>query len=521
MYSLIFKTGLHRGIQVVVEQTNLLIGRDPQCDLRITDDPEISRRHATIEDRGGKIFIRDVGSLNRILVNGEETHERELRHKDKIQLGDSIWTFKRRDPEDSSDEYVGRIRSVVFAFVAAIVMIEVMALAGTTSWRERLMNSSYYPFEIEIPEVATPPELDVAAPDVDEPVVETSEGFSSRDGEASLSVMEEPVVLSQEPEDPPATEPDVNDGEIVAVKAAVEDLQSRIDDLENSWVTGTLFSSDGDAQAPTGDALLQRAQSMLNEALLEIQKHNLKQGDDMLRRVQLLAPEFIPAYVERARLMERRGMLREAEAQWTEVLQRTVGTALYVEAVAERTRLARSAAMQNTIKQKQDKTRGSVQRLPRRFRIGSVEHQKFSQNQEYDEMRLVRVTVKPKNGERNIDSEEVRVAVIFFDRDSWHGNIAPSRATVPEDALRIEGHWEQREEKTVTAAYIIPSEFRKNEEVQYGDKRRYYGYVVRVYYRDQLQDQSGSPKSLLVDDFTLVQDSFDALLAASRSVGAK
>jgi len=63
------------------------IGRDPGCDLCVTN-MMISRRHAVLVTRHGKVLVRDLGSRNGTYVNGTAvTDECELRHADRLQLG--------------------------------------------------------------------------------------------------------------------------------------------------------------------------------------------------------------------------------------------------------------------------------------------------------------------------------------------------------------------------------------------------------------------------------------------------
>ncbi|GAH10720.1 unnamed protein product, partial [marine sediment metagenome] len=108
-------------------------------------------------------------------------------------------------------------------------------------------------------------------------------------------------------------------------------------------------------------------------------------------------------------------------------------------------------------------------------------------------------------------TEDVRVAVAFFDRDTEKGTIHPTRAAEPEDALEIEGLWRENQERTVSAAFIVPTDFREMEAAEFGSRLRYYGYVIRVYYRYELQDQAANPESLL-DAPRLLHQAFEEAL---------
>lgn len=138
-----------------------------------------------------------------------------------------------------------------------------------------------------------------------------------------------------------------------------------------------------------------------------------------------------------------------------------------------------------------------------RLLITSMDHQKFPQNNEFEEMRLIRIGLKPQDGERKLKANEVRVLVSFFDRDRVTGEIKKSRVATPKGALRLESELSSSEPHIVTAAYVVPQGFRKLEEREYSEKRSYYGYRVQVFYGDRLQDEDAKPKTLLYEDLSL------------------
>ena len=144
-------------------------------------------------------------------------------------------------------------------------------------------------------------------------------------------------------------------------------------------------------------------------------------------------------------------------------------------------------------------TKGPGQRLV----ITSMDHQKFQQNNEFEEMRLIRIGLKPREGERKLKANQVRVLVSFFDRDSVTGEIKKSRVATPKDALRLDSELSGEEPRVVTAAYVVPRGFRDLEAREYSEKRLYYGYRVQVFYGDQLQDEDAKPKTLLYEDLSL------------------
>lgn len=78
--------------ELVAFDGELLIGRAAEEAVgRFGDDPELSRRHATVSrGPGGELTIEDLGSANGTFVNGERLSEpRVLRAGDVIRLGQS------------------------------------------------------------------------------------------------------------------------------------------------------------------------------------------------------------------------------------------------------------------------------------------------------------------------------------------------------------------------------------------------------------------------------------------------
>ena len=87
-----FMTGPRRGQQVILTAApGAVLGRVPGCDLVLTEDAEVSSRHAQIEAlANGRLVLRDLGSTNGTRLNGiaiETAHP--LRDGDVIGIGQS------------------------------------------------------------------------------------------------------------------------------------------------------------------------------------------------------------------------------------------------------------------------------------------------------------------------------------------------------------------------------------------------------------------------------------------------
>ena len=65
-----------------------LIGRDPDCDVRLSEDFYVSRHHAQITFEAGKYYVEDLGSKNGTKLNGSQIIAREpLKPGDIVTIG--------------------------------------------------------------------------------------------------------------------------------------------------------------------------------------------------------------------------------------------------------------------------------------------------------------------------------------------------------------------------------------------------------------------------------------------------
>lgn len=72
--------------RISVTDYPFIIGRGAESNI-VLNDPGVSRKHAILEEREGKVFIRDLGSLNGIFVNEHFTRDFALQDGDRITVG--------------------------------------------------------------------------------------------------------------------------------------------------------------------------------------------------------------------------------------------------------------------------------------------------------------------------------------------------------------------------------------------------------------------------------------------------
>lgn len=74
------------------DHEQLLVGRDPGCDVVLTD-PTVSRRHARLVARDGGWIVQDLESTNGTIVNRARVGRCRIAPGDRIQFGDQLVTI--------------------------------------------------------------------------------------------------------------------------------------------------------------------------------------------------------------------------------------------------------------------------------------------------------------------------------------------------------------------------------------------------------------------------------------------
>ncbi len=85
--------GPHLGEEFVLREGENQIGRT-EGSIILASDAQVSRRHAVITLKEGKLYIRDLGSTNGTWVGSERISEAELKRGDIIMLGQCKFKIK-------------------------------------------------------------------------------------------------------------------------------------------------------------------------------------------------------------------------------------------------------------------------------------------------------------------------------------------------------------------------------------------------------------------------------------------
>src|SRR5438105_4228374 len=79
--------GAERTREISISKEEFLIGRGPDCDLRVNDE-DVSRHHCLIRLRGQEATLSDLGSRNGTFVNGKRVlSQMPIISGDAIDLG--------------------------------------------------------------------------------------------------------------------------------------------------------------------------------------------------------------------------------------------------------------------------------------------------------------------------------------------------------------------------------------------------------------------------------------------------
>ena len=101
------------GPRVQIDKPILFVGRDPDCDIVLTNSRRISRKHCCLAHVNNQLTIRDLGSMNGVWVNGARVEQTGLINVgDEISFGDVRYRLIEEDKDAPVVEAV-EVSSVV------------------------------------------------------------------------------------------------------------------------------------------------------------------------------------------------------------------------------------------------------------------------------------------------------------------------------------------------------------------------------------------------------------------------
>lgn len=85
--------GPHAGLKISFTKGVASIGRGPENDVVLANDPRISRQHAEIKQRGSDFIVVNLSSKNFVMLNGQSVQSEILAKGSILQIGDSEIRF--------------------------------------------------------------------------------------------------------------------------------------------------------------------------------------------------------------------------------------------------------------------------------------------------------------------------------------------------------------------------------------------------------------------------------------------
>lgn len=486
IYRLVMVQGPEEGRRYVVRHPSALLGRDPKCRVRVDADGVADQQLAIrIVDSDAVLTVLD--HADPVYIGGEPVVERRLQPGDVIEMGGVRLEFQWVEPLPF---YENRRRSWVergaAAAVAVVLAIQVLVLAVLGLIR-------------------------VGEPSGDEALA----------GEGRLpggpEDRQDMVRISRD---------------VVQLRGWALDIGARVEDM---------FAELGDEAVPVGEAERPAAElasdgeslRLLAQARERIVEGDWMRAEALLDRAQRADPALAGVYMARARLYERQGDFPGASVQWDLAVTHAAAGAEGEEAQAERDRVARVIRQRDADRLLREEARARSEvdareraaaearvrtgvndaarterdgesaaaetveaASARRIRIDNVRRERFQNRENYEEIRLVRFDLAPRKSVGEVRTEDVGVQVHFFDRDLDNGDISLSRAPSPDNGLVLKETWPPEQVQSLSALYMVPRDFRRTESRTLGVRRQYYGFVIRVYYQGQLQDEQAFPSSL-------------------------
>lgn len=94
--------GLTSGLTIPINQTVIVIGRHPSCDVVLTDSRKVSRKHCCVAVVDNRVVVRDLGSMNGVWVNGRRIAKQAvLKFGDKLAVGDVVFELRAERSSES------------------------------------------------------------------------------------------------------------------------------------------------------------------------------------------------------------------------------------------------------------------------------------------------------------------------------------------------------------------------------------------------------------------------------------
>lgn len=498
MYTLEFISGNRAGQHLTVAREVFVIGNSPAADLTLPEVPEGTRVTLHAEPAGLKVVLEGDAHVE----GREESGSLRLRYGDRVRLGSTSFKYVPTSVvwEGAEEERrINHVQGITFGLVVLVILVEASLLVGLSVFRvDRQLTQAEATAEAELPAVQQETST-AAVPEPESPTMpevpaalETVETQHPPETSPIAAALESPEPESEAAAPPPEPPPEEVAAPAVSPAASIPGTAGTAEEPELPAVEKQKVEGIWPAVADPENPLHRIAAEMVATALVEVLRHNYVEAHRQFERARILAPDYYPAYAEQAQLFENEGNLEQAGKLWEEILKRCQHGPWYELASRERHRLARKAARRAVPALPPPQPRQVLRELPREVRLEKVELQDAGAANGFREIKLLNIQLKSRIGHTLRDASVVRVRVQFYQRDPSSGAVVPARALVPQPEIPLRGVWRVGESRNLSAAYLArPPADPEQKPLEF------YGYVVKVFYQDQLQDQTAEPESLL------------------------
>jgi hypothetical protein len=465
LYRLIVLTGPLRNQRITVDREPMTIGRAPDCQILIPDD-EVALKHAVLEDRGeGGLHLRDLGTMYKIIVNGRELRQARLKHGDMVEIGRTRFLVQAVVAADVTGKYGDEEDRTNPKLIGAVALV--VALAVITWLRWPVMH----------PKAAAPRAL--PEPPVIAAVTQTNDIPDSKTNApvetiAIQATNQVPVVV---------TAVETGAPEVVAVSARPPAPVAPPVENQTTQMTAEI-------QRIRQDLLTMREsiKDLTRPPAVTTAPPSFAPGIFTSPPPVIVITTAPPVSMSASSVVATAGSSVATGAS-SEPKSSNPPTNLPTRppVVSLTNRIVASVPADSSA------TNAPVGRV---IRVLNVEQSRFQASEDFDDMRTFNIVLSQTNPRVDIANTDVRIEMTFFDEDQNDGSVHPSSAVVPMTALRPTQAWGAERRCSVSTTYVLPKGTRAKGKAA-GFDGRYYGFTVRVFYRDMVQDEWALPRALL------------------------
>lgn len=486
MYRLAFQSGRYDGKRIVVRQALMVVGRDPECHLVLSDDDRVAPRHARFEERGTGVYLSALAPDHLLLHNDHAvTDTVRLAHDDRIEMGGIRLTFQEIiAPQPRLPPSHGLLQPVTILLTTAILLVEGLLLAYLVDWPGHLLRPATEAADLAF--AAEQRAAQEAAAEAHAAASAAKESGSasiislpgtSASTSAGTATSPPPGLVSTSPR-PFATD---GSGRDILDVLAVADFTPA--DTNTTLVDLPPISA--------ADPRIEDAQRLLAQAVSAADFADYATAFRLLDDLHQAEPGFLPAHVEHARLLEARGELDAARQRWGVIVGLSSPASPFRRLATDNSqRLDALQTLQTRLLQTPPVVEPHA--LPRNIRIAAAAMQRLPADRDVAEMRILTIELETASSEQLFRDALVQVFVTFYDQ-AEAADPRPTRAITTPTPMLLGTVSRQRPTTTLEATYVVPHSVRRSD----ASPPSYYGYTIHLFAGQVLQDAAAKPEKLL------------------------